>query len=145
MDEKTYQTCLNIAKGCHDYNGGHHDKNMNETFHHGIQTVINCLVALKERGLQDTQLAVVHNIGKNLSPNPIPMRDNETHRQHSRKGGSMKLEEAVMSGKPFRRKDFSAWMVVDEDDFIVYEIEPETFVNFTKSDITADDYELKEG
>ena len=27
------------------------------------------------------------------------MRDNETHRQHSRKGGNMKLKEAVMNGK----------------------------------------------
>ena len=64
IDKQTYEICLNIAKGCHDYNGGHHQKEMNEAFHHGIQTVINCLVALEKRGLDDTQLAVVHEIGK---------------------------------------------------------------------------------
>lgn len=66
MDKLTYETCLNIAKGCHDYNGGHHDKDMNEAFHHGIQTVINCLELLGKTGLDDTQLAVVHAIGSRV-------------------------------------------------------------------------------
>lgn len=64
IDKLTYETCLNIARGCHDYNGGHYQKEMHEAFHHGIQTVINCLEALEKRGLTDTQLAVVHEIGK---------------------------------------------------------------------------------
>lgn len=63
IDKLTHETCLNIAKGCHDYNGGHHDKQTNEAFHHGIETVVNCLTALKENGLSDLQLRVVHNIG----------------------------------------------------------------------------------
>ena len=31
---------LNVARGCHDYNGGHRDEAC-EVFHHGVQTVIN--------------------------------------------------------------------------------------------------------
>jgi len=66
LDEKTLQTCLNIAKGCHDYQGGYHDKNENEIYHHGIQTVINCLERLvKDKNLNNTQLNVVHSIGAN--------------------------------------------------------------------------------
>ena len=64
LDKETLETCLNIAKGCHDYNGGHHGDKENGIFHHGIQTVINCLERLNEDGLNDTQLIVVHEIGK---------------------------------------------------------------------------------
>jgi len=64
MEKETFETCLNIAKGCHDYQGGHHQKETNEAFHHGIQTVINSLEALGKRGLKDTQVAVLNSIGK---------------------------------------------------------------------------------
>lgn len=64
LDKETLETCLNIAKGCHDYQGGYHDKRDNEIFHHGIQTVINCLQRLSdEKKLSDYQLAVIHSIG----------------------------------------------------------------------------------
>lgn len=64
LDSKTLEICLNIAKGCHDYQGGHHDKKDNEIYHHGIQTVINCLERLsKDKNLSDTQLNVIHSIG----------------------------------------------------------------------------------
>lgn len=67
LDKETYETCLNIANGCHDYNGGHHGDKMNSAFHHGIQTVINCLEALEKRGLDDLQLNVVYEIGKKVN------------------------------------------------------------------------------
>lgn len=65
LDKDTVNICLNIAKGCHDYNGGHLEKETNEAFHHGIQTVINCLEKLKkDNGIKDYQLAVIHSVGK---------------------------------------------------------------------------------
>lgn len=69
IDKETYEACLNIAKGCHDYNGGHHQKELNEAFHHGISTVITCLEKLKEKGLDNLQLRIVHDIGSNLDKN----------------------------------------------------------------------------
>lgn len=69
IDNETYEACLNIAKGCHDYNGGYHQKETNEAYHHGIETVINCLKALKEKGLEDFQLKIVHDTGSNLDKN----------------------------------------------------------------------------
>jgi len=64
VDDKTLQICLNIAYGCHNYQGGHHDERDNEIYHHGIQTVINCLERLvKDKDLSDTQLNIVHSIG----------------------------------------------------------------------------------
>lgn len=57
------ESCLKIAKGCHDYNGGHHDKRDHEIFHHGIQTVINALEAYMKKGLADSQVNVLHSIG----------------------------------------------------------------------------------
>ena len=61
----------------------------------------------------------------------------------------MKLEEAVNSGKPFKRKDWNQWIIVSpEGDFpdagIVFENDREVDFPFVKSDITADDYELRE-
>ena len=66
-EKSEYETCLNIARGCHDYNGGHHQKDMYEAYHHGISTVIRCLEMLGEKGLNDLQLSVVHNIGKKVT------------------------------------------------------------------------------
>lgn len=57
---------LSVAKGCHDYNGGHHGERENEIFHHGIQTVINSLESLKRNGLNNTQVLALHEIGKRL-------------------------------------------------------------------------------
>lgn len=64
LDENTLITCLNIAKGCHDYQGGYHNKDESEIYHHGIQTVINCLERLtKDKNLSSCQLNIVHSIG----------------------------------------------------------------------------------
>lgn len=52
-----------IAKGCYDYGGGHRSDGTLEVFHHGIQTVVNALEAAKDRGLSDSQVAVLHHIG----------------------------------------------------------------------------------
>lgn len=57
------ESCLKIAKGCHDYNGGHHDKRDYEIYHHGIQTVINALDAYMKKGLADSQVNFLHSIG----------------------------------------------------------------------------------
>lgn len=57
-----FSDAIKIAKGCFDYSGGHRDA-ARETFHHGIQTVINALEAADKNGLADTQVAVLHNLG----------------------------------------------------------------------------------
>ena len=57
----------------------------------------------------------------------------------------MKLEEAVMSGKPFKRKGDPERFLMHlqkDDEIIMFNGRAAVF---TKSDITADDYELKEG
>lgn len=64
MQTLTFDDALKIAKGCLDYSGGHGSNREHfEIYHHGIQTVINCLIAAKESGLEDTQTAVLHAIG----------------------------------------------------------------------------------
>ena len=59
-----FDDAISMAKGCFDYMGGYHDKEELGIYHHGIQTVINVLEAAKKRGLSDTQVAVIHAIGK---------------------------------------------------------------------------------
>lgn len=54
---------LLIARGCHDYSGGHHTDGHYDAYHHGIQTVINVLEAAEKAGLNDTQVAAVWCIG----------------------------------------------------------------------------------
>ena len=54
---------LRIARGCHDYNGGHHTDGHYDAYHHGLQTVINVLEAAEKVGLNDTQVAAVWCIG----------------------------------------------------------------------------------
>lgn len=54
---------LRIARGCHDYSGGHHTDGHYDAYHHGIQTVINVLEAAEKAGLNDTQVAAVWCIG----------------------------------------------------------------------------------
>lgn len=36
---------LAVARGCHDYSGGHNSPSAHDIYHHGIQTVINALEA----------------------------------------------------------------------------------------------------
>ena len=60
---------VRIARGCLDYGGGYRgDNGKMEIFHHGIQTVINSLEAAQKRGLQDTQVAALHAMGKPNAP-----------------------------------------------------------------------------
>ena len=61
-----FEDAIKIAKGCFDYGGGYraNEKEL-AIFHHGIQTVVNALEAMKKRGLKDTQVAVLHSIGSN--------------------------------------------------------------------------------
>lgn len=58
----TFADAIKIAKGCFDYSGGHRDE-ARETFHHGIQTVVNALEAANVKGLADTQVNMLHKIG----------------------------------------------------------------------------------
>ncbi|HDZ04875.1 hypothetical protein LCGC14_0371190 [marine sediment metagenome] len=63
-----FQTCLNIAKGCHDYNGGYlRDQEQLEAFHHGIETVVKSIKSLTKNGLVGDQLQTLHSIGKKLN------------------------------------------------------------------------------
>jgi len=65
MDKKTAERCLNIAIGCHNYNGGHNDEKENAIYHHGIQTVINCLEAfVYSENKNDMQLKNIELIGE---------------------------------------------------------------------------------
>ena len=54
---------LAVANGCHDYNGGHRDRDA-ETFHHGISTVIRALTAALTGDPNDTQVAALERIGR---------------------------------------------------------------------------------
>ena len=67
-DTETAKRCLSIAKGCHDYGGGYRDQGESEIYHHGIQTVINCIEKLVEREGKkgDFQLDMVESIGENI-------------------------------------------------------------------------------
>ena len=63
MQKLTFEDALRIARGCTDYGGGHRDTEHYETYQHGIQTVINALTAASHRGLEDTQVAALHEMG----------------------------------------------------------------------------------
>ena len=64
MNIETAQRCLNIAKGCHDYNGGH-SGDERDAFHHGVDTVIRCLEELiASNGEGDSQLNAIEAIGR---------------------------------------------------------------------------------
>jgi len=58
-----FEDAVRLARGCHDYNGGHHTDGHYEAYHHGIQTVINVLEHAAKDGLNDTQVAAVWIIG----------------------------------------------------------------------------------
>lgn len=57
---------LTLARGCTDYQGGHHDDNAQGIYQHGIQTVINVMesaVKCKEEKTTDTQIIAIERIG----------------------------------------------------------------------------------
>ena len=54
---------LALAKGCHDYSGGHHGDDERAAFHHGIDTVINVLKAAAN-GEDDMQIRTIEAIGR---------------------------------------------------------------------------------
>jgi len=54
---------LNVARGCHDFGGGHHGDGMMDAYQHGIQTVINALEAAVKNNPSDTQINVLEQIG----------------------------------------------------------------------------------
>lgn len=66
--ERRIERLLNVARGCHDYNGGHHGEPAHSTYHHGIQTVINVLEASVRR--DDYQLRVLEAIGRAATKEP---------------------------------------------------------------------------
>jgi len=60
----TFQDAVKIAQGCLDYGGGYRsDAALFEIYQHGIMTVIYALEGATKRGLDDTQIAVLHSIG----------------------------------------------------------------------------------
>ncbi len=60
----TFDDAIKIAKGCTDYGGGYRSNPYElEIYHHGMQTVVNCLEAATKRGFNDRQVFVVHQIG----------------------------------------------------------------------------------
>lgn len=52
-----------IIKGCFDYQGGYHDDKELEIYHHGINTVLNTMKALKNNK-NSTQLKKLRMLGK---------------------------------------------------------------------------------
>jgi len=56
-----FETALTLAKGCHDYNGGHSGEK-HGAYHHGIDTVINVLEGAKKKW--DLQVATIYQVGK---------------------------------------------------------------------------------
>ena len=54
---------LNVARGCHDYGGGHHGDGMMDAYQHGIQTVINALEAAAKNDPRDTQTNALERVG----------------------------------------------------------------------------------
>jgi hypothetical protein len=62
-DKLTFDDALRIARGCHDYNGGHRGSEAHSIYHHGIQTVINALEGAAASGLWDTQTRALWEMG----------------------------------------------------------------------------------
>lgn len=59
---KTWERVMALARGCHDYSGGH-DGMEAGAFHHGIDTVVGVLTAAAE-GEDSYQLRVVEAVGR---------------------------------------------------------------------------------
>lgn len=65
FDKETIEGCVRVATGCLDYGGGHRSNEHDlAVFHHGIQTVINSLEGFLNSGLNNTQVAMLHDMGK---------------------------------------------------------------------------------
>lgn len=63
MSTLTFDDAVRIARGCHDYGGGHHSDGHMKAYQHGIQTVVNALEHAKRDGLNNTQVAALWHIG----------------------------------------------------------------------------------
>ena len=64
MQKLSFEDALRIARGCTDYGGGYRgNAELFGVYQGGIQTVINALTAARVKGLEDTQVAVLHAIG----------------------------------------------------------------------------------
>lgn len=60
----SFDDALKIAHGCTDYGGGYRGNQEHyEIYQHGIQTVINALMAASKNKLDDAQVSVLHRIG----------------------------------------------------------------------------------
>lgn len=62
QDDGGITRLLNVARGCHDYNGGYVDPEAT-AFHHGIQTVVQALDAAAKNDPNDGQVNVLERIG----------------------------------------------------------------------------------
>lgn len=58
------ERCVAIARGCHDYSGGHSGDAL-DIFHHGVHTVWRALAAP-----DDLQVAALEAIGRRISDTP---------------------------------------------------------------------------
>lgn len=68
-DDLNFSDAVAIATGCTDYGGGYrYDAKIFEIYQAGIKTVIGALVGAQARGLEDTQIAVLHRIGGGSKP-----------------------------------------------------------------------------
>ena len=65
-----FEDAVWIARGCHDYNGGHHEDDLREAFHGGIQTVVNALESVQKNGL-DSQSGILWALGKALEKGKV--------------------------------------------------------------------------
>ncbi len=55
---------LNVARGCADYGGGHHNDGKMDAFQHGIQTVVRALTEFFDDKPNDHQVAALERIGR---------------------------------------------------------------------------------
>jgi hypothetical protein len=63
-DELVFEDALRIALGCKDYGGGYRgNAEEYEIYQHGIQTVVNALRSAHIKGLKDSQVSALHQIG----------------------------------------------------------------------------------
>ena len=63
----SFDDAVRLARGCADYRGGHYG-DAYEAFQHGIQTVVNVLVAAQKNGLAEYQIAFLHAIASEVQP-----------------------------------------------------------------------------
>jgi len=75
-DNLSFADAVKIARGCHDYGGGHHSDGHMDAYQHGIQTVVQALEAAAKRGLQDYQVAVLHSVGTQATESSAASHNN---------------------------------------------------------------------